>query len=119
VEELESKLDYWTYFLKKGKEYEGNNLPEILKTETELIEAFKALERIHLDPSEEKIYESELKELRYRLDKLGKSSEEIEIGKVALSSNTKEKKKKNISKRKKNSSERKKKIKDTRIKRKR
>jgi hypothetical protein len=119
VEELESKLDYWTYFLTKGEEYEGDNIPEIFKTETELKEAFEALERLYLNASEEKIYEKELKELRDRQDKLGKSSEEIEVEKVASSSNTKEKKKKNSSKRKKNSSERKKKIKDTRIKRKR
>jgi predicted transposase/invertase (TIGR01784 family) len=64
VEELESKLDYWTYFLTKGEEYERNNIPEIFKTEPELIEAFEALEGLYLDGSEEEIYERELKELR-------------------------------------------------------
>jgi hypothetical protein len=71
VEELESELDYWTYFLKKGEEYEGNNLPEIFKTETELIEAFEAIEGLYLNASEERIYKRELKELRDGQDKLG------------------------------------------------
>jgi predicted transposase/invertase (TIGR01784 family) len=78
VEELESKLDYWTYFLTKGEEYEGDNLPEIFKRDSELKEAFEALERLYLDPSEEKIYKSELKKFRDRQDKLGENSLEKE-----------------------------------------
>jgi predicted transposase/invertase (TIGR01784 family) len=81
--ELKSKLDYWMYFLATADKYEKDNLPEIIEKDSELKEAFDALENLELDSKEKKIYEKQLKKFGNQQSKLGKESLEMEIEKFA------------------------------------
>jgi uncharacterized membrane protein YheB (UPF0754 family) len=88
VDKLKSKLDYWMYFLAIVDKCEGDMMPGIFKTHEGLQDVYKALQNLELDPSEEEIYEKQLKKLRDRQDELGKNSLEMEIEKVASSFNS-------------------------------
>jgi hypothetical protein len=85
VDKLESKLDYWMYFLAVVDKCKGDRMPIIFKTYKDLQDAYKTLQSLELEPSEEEIYERQLKKLRDRQDELGKNSLEMEIEKVASS----------------------------------
>jgi hypothetical protein len=79
MNELKSKSDYWIYFLAIVDEYGRDNMPEIFKTHRDLKVVYRNLQNSELNPSEEEIYEKQLKEFEDRQDNSGKSLVEIEI----------------------------------------